>query len=471
MVDVGMTDAASIPFSLRTRFKISELPLVKEQRSAIDSLLLKFKKQGGYDSLRRQVWASYDTSEAKLALTEQIHSVAEEQIENDPSLLGRERGKAATLIQGALDRSGVYQDVESRIDAEVAKHLDAVIGAVREIRAQDVGEEQAGQEEMKGGKTDDEYRAETDARVEERAKNRSRMEELARQTAELKAKIRASEFKKMKEEQAKKEEEERLRLEKEAEVRREERRKRREEEDRREAERIKARDERAKKREDERKAREEEYEKERQDRRKRREQEEREHRSSSRRESVVEEKKDVEEKDLEATALELLLSEGKQLADKSKERPAYDFDKSRRRDRSKESRQLERRSRSRDRKADRDTKRSSIVVREIRRSSVFEKEKSKEESPDREEGEARSRKSSRSPSKPGLERKETGLERKEPGLERKDLRDRRPRSASPLGIDRYVPGGGMHRSEEERKRDQERRREREQEQGEGARRG
>ena len=200
MADTVIADAPSVDssaaFSLRSRFRISELPLVKEQRSAIDSLLLKFKKQGGYDQLRKQVWASYDTSEAKLALTEQIHGVAENEIDKDPHLLRRERGKAATLIQGALDRSGVYNGVESRIDSEIAKHIDTVLVAVKEIRKVDVGDEQAEEEASRGGKTDDQYREETEARAEERTRNRARMEELARQTAELKEKIRAIELKK-----------------------------------------------------------------------------------------------------------------------------------------------------------------------------------------------------------------------------------------------------------------------------------
>jgi len=73
----GTAEEALSTFTLRPRFKISELPLVKEQRSTIDVLLNKFKKQGGYDALRKQVWAAYNTSEAKLGLTQSISAVAE----------------------------------------------------------------------------------------------------------------------------------------------------------------------------------------------------------------------------------------------------------------------------------------------------------------------------------------------------------------------------------------------------------
>ena len=141
MADTVMTDAPSseTPFSLRPKFKISDLPLVKEQRTTIENLLYKFKKQGGYDTLRKQVWAAYNTSEGKQVLTDGIHEVAEKEIEKDSALLARERGKAATLISGAVERSGVYQKVESRLDLEIAKHLDVVLESIREIRKADVG--------------------------------------------------------------------------------------------------------------------------------------------------------------------------------------------------------------------------------------------------------------------------------------------------------------------------------------------
>ncbi|KAK5449853.1 hypothetical protein LTS15_008425 [Exophiala xenobiotica] len=400
MADTVMADSPAIesatPFSLRPRFKISDLPLVKEQRSTIDTLLLKFKKQGGYDSLRKQVWASYNTSDAKTALADQIHAIAEAEIEKDPNLLSRERGKAATLIQGAVDRSGIYQDVESRIDTEIAKHLSTVLDAVRDIRKADVGAGVAAEEEQRGCKTDEQYKAETENRAAERDRNRSRMEQLLRETAELKAKIKQEEERKRKKEEAKREEEERKKREAEEEERKLARQKRREEEEKREAERVKARDERHKKREEERKEREARYEKERErerdrerDRRDRdrdrdrdREQERARDRDrdrdrdlrkgTERRGSRVEltDKKDIptDEKDLEATALELLLNEGKRLAEKSKQRPEYDFNKaeihdssrrydgsdrhSSRRDKSRDGhrREKERRSRSRDRR-------------------------------------------------------------------------------------------------------------------------
>jgi hypothetical protein len=202
-------EPAPLPVSLRPKFKISEIPLNKEQRTTIDSLLYRFKKKGGYDSLRRKVWADYNGSDAKSTLTKSIQEVAEIEIDKDPNLLSRERGKAATLIQGAVDRSGVYHDVEAEMDRLIAGHLDNVLGAVREIRRAEVGDEKAGEEAEKGKKTDEQYTAETEARGAERERNRARMEELTRQTLELKAKIKKEEDRKRRELEKKKAEEER----------------------------------------------------------------------------------------------------------------------------------------------------------------------------------------------------------------------------------------------------------------------
>jgi hypothetical protein len=66
MANIEMSDAkrpgdamATIP---RKRFKTSELPLTAAQRGTVDQLLLTFKKRGGFDSLRKEIWAEYGAS-------------------------------------------------------------------------------------------------------------------------------------------------------------------------------------------------------------------------------------------------------------------------------------------------------------------------------------------------------------------------------------------------------------------------
>lgn len=42
----------------RKKIKTSDLPLSSATRGAIDDLTLRFKKEGHYDGLRKQVWDS-----------------------------------------------------------------------------------------------------------------------------------------------------------------------------------------------------------------------------------------------------------------------------------------------------------------------------------------------------------------------------------------------------------------------------
>lgn len=69
MADVVMAEAGSVSPKRKKgidlanlqnkRFKTSELPLTAAQRTSIDNLLYTYKKKGGFDSLRKQVWAQF----------------------------------------------------------------------------------------------------------------------------------------------------------------------------------------------------------------------------------------------------------------------------------------------------------------------------------------------------------------------------------------------------------------------------
>ena len=58
-VDTGKRSSNGQDYTLRKRFKTSELPLNSSQRSTIDGLLHTIKKKGEYDALRKRVWAQY----------------------------------------------------------------------------------------------------------------------------------------------------------------------------------------------------------------------------------------------------------------------------------------------------------------------------------------------------------------------------------------------------------------------------
>lgn len=55
-----MADAATATHP--RKFKASELPLTSATRTAIDGLAHAFKKKGGYDATRKQVWDTFEAS-------------------------------------------------------------------------------------------------------------------------------------------------------------------------------------------------------------------------------------------------------------------------------------------------------------------------------------------------------------------------------------------------------------------------
>src|SRR5208282_4271099 len=90
--------------------------------------------------------------------TKSILEVAEAELEeNAANLLGLDRSKAALLIQGAVDRTGIYQTAEAQIDKLIHDHVETIERGIRAIRKEDIGEDAAAAEELKGSKTDEQY--------------------------------------------------------------------------------------------------------------------------------------------------------------------------------------------------------------------------------------------------------------------------------------------------------------------------
>jgi hypothetical protein len=56
----GEPDAIAVPAP--KKFKASDLPLPSATRTAIEGLAHSFKKKGGYDAIRKQVWEKFEAS-------------------------------------------------------------------------------------------------------------------------------------------------------------------------------------------------------------------------------------------------------------------------------------------------------------------------------------------------------------------------------------------------------------------------
>ena len=50
------------PASSARKFKASDLPLTSVTRAAIENLAHSFKKKGGYDAIRKEVWEKFEAS-------------------------------------------------------------------------------------------------------------------------------------------------------------------------------------------------------------------------------------------------------------------------------------------------------------------------------------------------------------------------------------------------------------------------
>ncbi|KAL1862376.1 hypothetical protein Plec18170_001202 [Paecilomyces lecythidis] len=327
------------------KFKTEELPISAGQRAAIDNLLFSFKKKGGFDNIRKTIWAEFndgfsfgetatnwnDMQEAKKNITDSLIELAESEIEREPALLSRERGKAATLIEGAVDRSDIYKNVENAIYALTQNHLDSILSAIREIRRQEVGEEIAAQEERSGNKTDEDFALLVKEKRDER--ERIRQEELRKQKEieEEKAKAKAEEQRRQREIQRRKEEEEAAKEKEREEQRRVERERMREERRRLDEEREKEREERYERR---RREEQDRYRDRTRDRDRSRVYDRGVDRSPRQRDSrktpspTPKQKTPppVDEKSLEEAALQMLLKEGEELAAKSRQKPEFDFE-------------------------------------------------------------------------------------------------------------------------------------------------
>lgn len=120
--------------------------------------------------------------------------------ENAANLLSLERSKAALLIQGAIDRTDIYQTAEAQIDKLIRDHLETIERGIRALRKDEIGEEAAAAEQLRGSKTDEQYSEEFANRRREREKLREELQEKERAILEEKKKI----------ERAKKREEDRI---------------------------------------------------------------------------------------------------------------------------------------------------------------------------------------------------------------------------------------------------------------------
>lgn len=295
---ISVVDGFELP--QRKKPKVSELPLSSAQRASIDGMLHTFKKKGEFDAIRKKAFQQYNESAQRGMFEASLRSFIGTEIERDPiKYLKPDRRIAAPLLEGAAARADIYGKTEDDINRYIDKYIADAERVLRDIRIKEIGEEAAKEEYEKGRRSDEIYAAEAEQRRLDRAKQHAEEERKRKKAEATERKKKELEMYKKKQEQLQKEME----------------RLQREQKRRLEREAFKAA-EKEKERERIRK-----YNEEREKQKK--EAEEREKAAQAEREKRQRERSELEQKRIDAEALDLLLKDAQQMADKGR-RPEPD---------------------------------------------------------------------------------------------------------------------------------------------------
>ncbi|KAK0926459.1 hypothetical protein LTR29_017863 [Friedmanniomyces endolithicus] len=293
--DMAMSRTTEFDLPPRKKPKVSDLPLSSAQRDSIDGMLHTFKRKGEFDALRKKAFQQYNESAQRGMFEASLRAFTTTEIDRDPvKYLKPDRRMGAPLLEGAAARGDVYKKTETDIDAYIDQYLASAERALRDIRRREIGEEAAEKEFELGNKSDEAYAAEAEERRKDLAKKHVEQERLRK-------KQEASERKKKELEALKKKQ---IELTQETERLQREQKRRAEREAWKAAEKQKERD-RIQKYNEEREAA-------------KKEQEDRERVAREEKERKQKEKAEREQKRLEQEALDLLLREGKEMAEKGK---------------------------------------------------------------------------------------------------------------------------------------------------------
>ncbi|XP_014559089.1 hypothetical protein COCVIDRAFT_92722 [Bipolaris victoriae FI3] len=173
--------------NVRKKLRPSELPLSQAKRSAIDSLVHMFRKKGTYDDIRRDLMKQYVSGPAKDELQSALKELVDRETDRNPSLLSKDPRMATTLIEGAGERSDIYANIMSTVNALLDRLMEEQgLPKMREYRIQEIGAEAAAEEEKRGSKTEEEWAQEAEARRQKREAQREKEleEERERERAE-----------------------------------------------------------------------------------------------------------------------------------------------------------------------------------------------------------------------------------------------------------------------------------------------
>lgn len=133
----------------------------KDKSSADDvekRAITEFKRSGAFDRIRKETLHQWESSKDGIAFLSSLQAIVKADVERDPSLLARDRGKAATLIGGSVERSQVYPDARLaaaknifQTEAFKQRVYDALKQYFPENDNQQQKEDKHGTDEARGG--------------------------------------------------------------------------------------------------------------------------------------------------------------------------------------------------------------------------------------------------------------------------------------------------------------------------------
>ncbi|KAF8249614.1 hypothetical protein K440DRAFT_522692, partial [Wilcoxina mikolae CBS 423.85] len=104
-----------------------------EAQGNIKLLQNDFKKRGHFDSIKKEVFAQFYGSDIMVQLRERLEDSTDSELTRDPSLMARDRGKAAAMIERSIDHRGVYKIAEDNFNELLDSRRDEVEDIIREL--------------------------------------------------------------------------------------------------------------------------------------------------------------------------------------------------------------------------------------------------------------------------------------------------------------------------------------------------
>ncbi|KAG5367923.1 hypothetical protein CJU90_0103 [Yarrowia sp. C11] len=108
-------------------------------------LVEEFRRSGKFDEMRREALAKFKESDLHGDIRQQIQEIVDKEIESQPQVLSRGRGKSAALIEGAINRSSGKDSVYTKVDG----YVDGAIDEGLEQKIQEVLQGMVGGDEVK----------------------------------------------------------------------------------------------------------------------------------------------------------------------------------------------------------------------------------------------------------------------------------------------------------------------------------